>query len=105
MKIIAELIDKMEDTLEEAEWYGAMAMHYRAEHKALADTYAKSGDMHITMYGMLHDRVVALIEEEKKKGVEVPKEMQFYYEQMHKRLMERFTRAKFVLEEYKKLGY
>lgn len=105
MKIISELIDKMEDTLEEAEWYGEMAMHYRAEHKALADTYAKSGDMHITMYGMLHDRVVALIEEEKKKGTEVPKEMQIIWDYEHKKLIERFNEVKFVLEEYKKLGY
>jgi predicted SpoU family rRNA methylase len=105
MKIISELIDKMEDTLEEAEWYGAMAMHYRSEYKAVADTFAKSGDMHITMYGTLHDRVVALIEEEKKKGVEIPKEMQFYYDQMHKKMIARYNKAKFVLEEYKKMGY
>ena len=105
MKIISELIDKMEDTLEEAEFYGEKAMQYHTDYKHLANTYAKAGEVHTNLYLTLHETVVALINAEKSKGVEVPKEMQFYYDQMHKKMVARYNKAKFVLEEYKKMGY
>lgn len=75
MKILKDLIEKMDDTLEEIEFYAKEAHHLRVVHKALADTYAKVGEMHVEIYKMLHDRVVALINEEKQKGVAVPPEM------------------------------
>jgi hypothetical protein len=41
MKILVNLIEKANDTMEEVEWYAEKAHHLRAEHKALADTYIK----------------------------------------------------------------
>lgn len=102
MKIIKDLIEKMDDTLEEIEFYAKEAHHLRAEHKSLADTYAKVGEMHVEIYKMLHDRVVALINEEKQKGVAVPPEMMAIWDFSHRRLIERFNRARYILEEYKK---
>lgn len=102
MKILKDLIEKMDDTLEEIEFYAKEAHHLRAEHKALADTYAKVGEMHVEIYKMLHDRVVALINEEKQKGVAVPPEMMAIWDFSHRKLIERFNKAKYILEEYKK---
>ena len=102
MKILKDLIEKMDDTLEEIEFYAKEAHHLRHEHKQLADTYAKVGEAHVEIYKMLHDRVVALIAEEKQKGVAVPPEMQAFWDYKHRDLVEDFNEAKYLLEEYKK---
>ena len=105
MKIIKEIIAKMDDTLEEIEYYGKEAHHLRNEHKAIADKFIEIADVHINVYNTLHKGVVMLIEEERKKGVEVPKEMQIIWDYEHKKLIEEFNEAKFLVDEYKKLGY
>ena len=105
MKILKDLIQKANDTREEVEWYASKAHHLRAEHKSLADTYNKLAEMHITIYGMLHDKMVMLIEEEKRKGVPVPPEMQIIWDYEHENLIKEFAKAKYLVEEYKKMGY
>ena len=105
MKILKDLIEKANDTMEEIEWYAEKAHHLRTEHKPLADTYIKLAEMHIEIYGMLHSRMVALIEEEKKKGVAVPATMQAIWDYEHEKLIKEFAEAKFLVEEYKKMGY
>ena len=105
MKILKDLIEKAEDTLEEIEWYGEKAHHLKAEHKALADVYIKIAEEHIGIYGMLHERMVACIEEEKRKGVQVPASMQAIYDYEHEKLVKEFAEAKYLIEEYKKMGY
>ena len=105
MKIIKDIVSKMNDTLEEIDYYASKAHHIKSEHKALADTYIKIAEMHIEIYGMLHDRVVKIIEEQKSKGVEVPREMQIIWEYEHENLVKEFAKAKFLVEEYKKTGY
>lgn len=105
MKILGDLIQKSKDTMEEIEWYAEKAHHLRHEHKSVADCYIKIAEMHIDIYGMLHSKMVSLIEEEKKKGVEVPKEMQVIWDYEHKNLVKEFSEAKFLVEEYKKMSY
>ena len=105
MKILEDLIEKANDTMEEVEWYAEKAHHLRHEHKALADTYIEIADIHIKIYGMLHNRMVALIEDEKKKGIAVPHEMQVIWDYEHKNLIKDFNEAKFLVEEYKKMSY
>lgn len=105
MKILKDLISKANDTLEEIEFYAEKAHVLRAEHKPLADTYIKIGEMHITIYNMLHDKMVMLIEETKSKGVAVPHEMQVIWDYEHEKLIKEFAEAKYLIEEYKKMGY
>ena len=105
MKILKDLIEKANDTMEEIEWYAEQAHHLRAEHKALADTYIELADMHIDIYGKLHKKMVMLIEEKKAKGVAVPHEMQVIWDYEHQNLIKDFAEAKFLVEEYKKMGY
>ena len=102
MKILKDLIEKMDDTLDEIEFYGTKAHHLRAEHKALADTYIKVADMHIEIYTMLHDKVVELINEEKRKGIAPPPEMMAIWNYEHEKLVKEFSEAKFLVEDYKK---
>ena len=55
MKILKDLIEKANDTMDEVEWYAEKAHHLRVEHKSLADTYIKVAEMHVDIYKMLHD--------------------------------------------------
>lgn len=105
MKILEDLICKSEDTFNEIWFYAEKAHTLRHEHKALADTYIKIADMHIAIYNMLHERMVALIEEEKHNGIKVPPEMQSIWDYEHKRMVKSFNEAKYLVDEYKKMGY
>jgi hypothetical protein len=102
MKILVNLIEKANDTMEEVEFYAEKAHSIRAEHKALADVYIKIADMHIEIYKMLHDQMVDLIELEKRKGVQPPPEMLAIWNYEHEKLVKQFAEAKFLVEEYKK---
>lgn len=104
MKILKDLIEKADDTLDEIEWYAEKAMHLRTEHRTLADCYIRIAEMHINIYGMLHERMVALIEDEKRKGVEVPIGMQVIWEYEHEKLIKEFKEAKYLIDEYKKIS-
>ena len=105
MKILKDLINKAEDTLDEIEFYAEKAHVLRADHRHLADGYAKIGEMHITIFGILHDQMISIIEEEKKKGTEVPVAMMAVWEYSHEKLIKEFAEAKYKIEEYKKLNY
>ena len=102
MKVLTDLIDKADDTLEEIEFYGEKALHLHSEHKALADTYIKIAEMHIEIYKMLHERMVALINEEKAKGITPPPEMLAVWKYEHEKMVKRFSEAKYLVDEYKK---
>lgn len=102
MKILTHLIERAECTLEEVEWYGEKAMHYKAEHKGLADTYNKIAEMHITIYEMLHKEMVSLIEEHSRMGHTPPPEMLVIWDYEHKKLIKEFAEAKALVDEYKK---
>lgn len=104
MKILKDLIEKADDTLEEIEWYAEKAMHLRSEQRALADCYIRIAEMHVNIYGMLHERMVALIDEKKRLGVEVPTAMQAIWEYEHEKLIKEFSEAKILIDEYKKLS-
>ena len=54
MKILKDLIEKANDTMDEVEWYAEKAHHLRVEHKSLADTYIKVAEMHVDIYKMLY---------------------------------------------------
>lgn len=102
MKILKNLIQKADDTLEEIEWYAEKAHHIRSEHESLADTYIKIAEMHVSIYNMLHDRMVDIISEERRKGTAVPAPMQAIWDYEHEKLMKEFTEAKFLIDEYRK---
>lgn len=102
MKILEHMIEKAHDTMEEVEWYAEKALHYKAEHKSVADVYNKIADMHITIYDMLHKEMVALIEEKKRMGHNPPPEMLAIWDYEHKKLIKEFAEAKTLVEEYKK---
>ena len=102
MKILTIMIDKANDTLEEIEWYAEKALHYRVDHKAVADVYNKIAEMHIAIYDMLHKEMVALIDEHRRMGHTPPPEMLAIWDYEHEKLIKEFAEAKTMVDEYKK---
>ena len=105
MRILKDLIEKANDTMDEIEFYATKAHNLRLDHKSLADTYIKLAEMHVTIYNMLHDKMVMLINEQKEKGATVPASMQVIYDYEHERLIKEFGEIKYLIDEYKKMGY
>ena len=102
MKILKHMIEKAHDTMEEVEWYAEKALHYKADHKAVADIYNKIADMHIGIYDMLHKEMVTLIDEHKRMGHQPPPEMLAIWDYEHEKLVREFAEAKTMVDEYKK---
>ena len=102
MKMLKNLIEKADDTLEEIEWYAEKAHHYKADNRALADCYIRIAEMHIEIYRMLHDRMVSVINEYHSRGHETPAVMQAIWDYEHEKLVKEFAEAKMLVEEYKK---
>lgn len=102
MKVLKDLIAKAHDTMDEVEWYAEKALHLKATHKELSETYIKIAETHVDIYKHLHQRMVALIEEEKKKGVSVPEPMMAIWEYEHEKLVKEFAEAKVLIDEYNK---
>lgn len=103
MKILKTLIEHAHDTMDEVWEYATEALTLRASGETeLAETYHKIAKMHVEIYGHLHQRVVALIEEYKKKGAPVPEAMMAIWDYEHGKLIEEFAEAKVLIEEFNK---
>lgn len=102
MKILKDMIKKADDTLEEIEWYAEKAHHLKSEHRALADVYIKIAEMHIMIYNMLHEKMVAFITEERGKGKQPSAVMMEIWDFEHEKLIKEFAEVKYLIEEYKK---
>ena len=102
MKILMQLIEKANDTMDEIEWYAEKAHVLKTEHRQLADCYIKIAEKHIDIYKSLHEQMIELINEEKRKGVQPPESMLEMWQFSHERLIRQFAEAKMLVEEYYK---
>lgn len=101
MRILTNLLDKASDTLEEIEWYAKEALILRNEHKELSDVYIKIAESHVSIYNMLHERMVSIIAE-KRKTETPPAGMLELWKYEHEKLIKEFAEAKYLIDEYKK---
>lgn len=91
MKIIEELIDRMDEELEGLEEYAEDALRMKAEYPSLANTLFVIAGEEKKHYQMLHAEVVKLIEEHKAKHGDPPAGMLAVYEYAHKKLVKRMA--------------
>lgn len=101
MLLIKEIIEKMDDTLEEAEFYAVHAKHHKEMHPNLADTYYKLGQEHLAHYMSLHTAVVAIINEHRRTKGEPPANMLAIWDFTHKKLIEEYEEIKKMLDSYR----
>ena len=102
MKILKHLISKGDDTLDEIGWYAEKALMYKNEHKALADTYIKIAEIHLSVFDMLHKQMIELIEEHKRMGHTPPADMLAIWEYEHEKMIKELKEDKILIDEYKK---
>lgn len=100
MKIIKQLVEKIDDELEDAEAYINLACQTKEKDSVLADTYYKLSLEEMGHMNMLHDQVVRIINDFKKSN-EIPAGMQTLYDYVHEREMKWATKIKIKQEMYK----
>lgn len=101
MLLIKEIIEKMDDTLEEAEFYAIHAKHLKETHPSIADTYYKLGQEHLSHYMSLHTAVVSIINEYRRSKGEPPANMVAIWDFEHKKLIDEYEEIKKMLESYR----
>ena len=100
MKVIKQLVEKIDEELEDAESYIDLACEYKEKDRSLADTYYKLSLEEIVHMNMLHDQVVRIINDYKKNN-EPPAPMQTLYDYIHEREIKWATKVKIKQEMYK----
>lgn len=104
MKIIAELVEFLEDELDAIEEYSEMAVKVKPEYKDIADTLINMAVTKKNHLDMIHTHLVKLVERQRKESLEpVPQGMLDVWSWKHKKLMERFAKATIMIENYQKL--
>ena len=100
MKLIQTLNDKIEEEIHDAQCYAKMALEWKDERKALADDLYQLSVEEMKHMSILHNNVVKIIDEQRKKG-EPPAAMLAVYEYLHQKHIEQAKEAKLLQSMYK----
>jgi uncharacterized protein Yka (UPF0111/DUF47 family) len=98
---IKEIITKMDDTLEEAEWYAKQAKLDKELNPLIAETYYKLGQEHLNHYMSLHNLIVSIITEHRKSKGEPPAVMTAIWNYEHEKLMDDYNEIKRMLDSFR----
>ena len=101
MKKIEELSEDIEDELDDACKYIDKAIRYKESDKISADMYYQLSVEEIGHMDRLHKRVVDVIMEYRKANGDPPPEMQWRYDYLHQKHIERATNIKIKQTLYK----
>lgn len=101
MKIIEKISEMIEDEVEGACHYGKYAVKYKTDYPALAKVFYDIAMVELTHVDLLHDQVVKMIEEYRRTNGNPPKEMQFVYDYLHEKQIEKVNKAKNYLTNYR----
>ena len=101
MKLIAKLVDRISDEIDDVKHYAIMATEIKESHPGLAHVlYTISGqeDAH---QAALHAEVVKIIEQYRKEHGEPPAAMMAVYEYEHRKMIDKMAEARRYQEIYK----
>lgn len=101
MVIIQELSEQIEEELEDACSYIDKALHMAEKDRATADLYAQLSAEEMGHVDKLHGRVVAVIEQYRKEHGDPPAEMQWRYDYLHKKYIDKAARIRGKQAMYK----
>lgn len=101
MKIIEQLSDKIADELECAEEYAKCALMQKDERPSLAEIYFRIANDKMGHVTLLHNEVVAIINEYQKAKGEPPEGMKTLYNILHRKHIEHAAAVKGMLSLYK----
>ena len=100
MQIIKSIVSKIDDELEDADKYIRCAYKVKDTYPTLAETYYKLSLEEMKHMTMLHDQVVAIINDYKKNN-EVPAGMQVLYDYVHEREIKWASKIKAKQDSFK----
>lgn len=94
MQIISKLSDMIEEELSDAEKYITCAENWKTERPALAQTFHRLSVEEIGHANLLHEQVVAIINEYRAKNGNPPEKMQWVYDYLHKKHIDKANAIK-----------
>ena len=100
MKVIAKIVDLIEDELEGAEQYAELALKYKAQHPKLAEKLHELAGVEMTHVKVLHTEATRLIEEARQRDGEPPAAMLSIYEYEHQKQIKQAAATRALIEEY-----
>ena len=101
MKIIEWLSDKIEEEVNDSRCYAEKAMLLKEDMPKLADTLMKLSEEELKHMAMLHNEVVDIIEDYRKKNGEPPSDMMAIYEYLHKKQIDKTAEVKAMQTIYR----
>ena len=101
MRVIADMSKMIEKEIKQAECYVDNAMEIQAEYPDLANDYLGLAQGNLDRIGNLHNRVVKLIDNERKTNGEPPELMLKVYEYLHKQHIEDVANVRRLINEMK----
>lgn len=101
MKIIEKLSEMIDEEISDAMKYAKCALNYKDENPALADMFIRLSEEEMKHMMTLHNQVVIIIEDYKRKNGEPPETMKAVYDILHRRHIDRAAEAKAAISMYK----
>ena len=101
MKIIATLVDRIDDELEGAETYIKLAFETHEEYPRLADKFAELSEVEMSHMKTLHGEATKLIEEVRERDGAPPPEMMAVYNFEHSKQTKRAALIRQMITDYK----
>ena len=100
MKVIAKIVDLIEDELEGAEQYAELALQYKTEHPKLAEKLHELAGVEMMHVKQLHAEATRLIEDVRQREGEPPAAMLAVYEYEHQKQIKQAAATRALIEEY-----
>ena len=100
MKVIAKIVDLIEDEIDGAQQYAELAVKYKTEHPKLAEKLHELAGVEMSHAKALHAEATRLIEEARQRDGEPPAAMLAVYEYEHGKQIKHAAAVRALIEEY-----